>query len=79
MYAFVVNELWIAYEPKDIAMFLRNIGTPSLKMDSGSNDTFNESSGFYVKVQPGWFVRFKSQLVSNDANLLAAFSSMGLT
>jgi len=64
MYAFIVNEQWLKYGSKDVATFLRIIGTPSLVMDSGRN-AFNDASGFYVKVEPGWSVLFKSSLVTN--------------
>lgn len=67
MYAFIVNSAWSKYEPKDYAAFLRDVGTPSLKMNLDDTLTeFNTVSGFYVKVMMGWSVYFKSELITND-------------
>lgn len=77
MYAFIVNNAWINYGAKDVAGFLRDVGTPSLKMDfNDSVSSFNEVSGFYVKVETGWAVRFKSDLLTNNglASLMASLS-----
>jgi hypothetical protein len=63
MYAFIVNEHWLKYGSKDIAAFLRDVGTPALVMNSGLN-AFNEASGFYVKVEPGWSVLYKASLIT---------------
>jgi hypothetical protein len=45
-------------------------------MDVNDCNTFNEVSGFYVKVELGWAVRFKSELVTNDglASSMASLS-----
>ena len=76
MYAFIVNNAWSNYGSKDVAMFLRDVGTPSLKMDFNDCNTFNEVSGFYVKIEEGWAVRFRSELVTNDglASSMASLS-----
>ena len=77
MYAFIVNTAWSNYGSKDVAGFLRDVGTPSLKMDfNDSIIAFNEVSGFYVKVERGWAVRFKSELITNDglASSMASLS-----
>ena len=78
MYAFIVNNLWSNYEPKDIAGFLRDVGTPSLKMDFNDCNSFNEVSGFYVKIETGWAVRFKSELVINDG-LASSMASLSMS
>jgi hypothetical protein len=67
MYAFIVNNAWSNYGSKDIAGILRDVGTPSLKMNINDSLTaFNDVSGFYVKIETDWAVRFKSELVTND-------------
>jgi len=78
MYAFIVNNAWSNYGSKDIAGFLRDVGTPSLMMNFNDSLTaFNEVSGFYVKVEEGWAVRFKSELITNDG-LVSSLSSLNI-
>jgi hypothetical protein len=73
MYAFIVNEAWLKYDSKNASQFLRDIGTPSLLMNPNDlNTTFNNVSGFYVKIEEGWAVRFNSELVTYDASQLAS-------
>jgi hypothetical protein len=79
MYAFIVNNAWSNYGSKDVAMFLRDVGTPSLKMDFNDSITaFNEVSGFYVKIEEGWAVRFKSELVTHNS-LASSMASLSMS
>lgn len=78
MYAFIINNAWANYGSKDVAGFLRDVGTPSLKMDFKDSITaFNEVSGFYVKVEEGWAVRFKSELVTHNS-LASSMASLSV-
>ena len=77
MYAFIVQETWSKYGSNDYAGFLRAVGTPSLLMNPKESNTFNDVSGFYVKIEEGWAVRYKSTLVTNDA-LAGSMGSMSI-
>ena len=78
MYAFVINNALAEYllfnnrkladyEAEGVENFLRDVGTPSLVSDFRGVNTFNNMTGFYIYVKEGWAVRFKSELVHNDA------------
>ena len=71
MYAFIVSSSWETFKNSvpdaTYAGFLRSVGTPCVKMETG---TFNSVSGFWLKVEEGWGITFNSLLVSNDINRL---------
>jgi len=76
MYAYIVDSLWQQYPNKDYAEFLRIVGTPALVTDPAT--AFNTVSGFYVFVESGWFVRFRSELVhTGDLDLSMYALSLG--
>lgn len=66
MYAFIVlsdyNAFTASSKANQIEEFLRIVGTPSLKSNSLELNSFHSVSGFYVKIQDGWAVRYKSQI-----------------
>jgi hypothetical protein len=64
MYAYIVDSLWQQYPNKDYAEFLRIVGTPALVTDPAG--AFNTVSGFYVLVENGWYVRFRSELMQME-------------
>jgi hypothetical protein len=64
MYAYIVESLWEKYPNKDYAEFLRLVGTPAIVTDPMG--IFNTVSGFYVLVEPGWYVRFRSELMQME-------------
>jgi hypothetical protein len=55
--------LWVKTHNNDFASFLRTVGTPSL-----SNDTSYSLSvsGFYVRMMPGWTIRYNRNLICDD-------------
>lgn len=79
MYAFIVNNLWSNYGSGDMACFLRDVGTPMLSMAPNEGKSFNSVSGFYVKVEEGWALRFRSDLARDNGGLLHGFASLNLS
>ena len=75
MYAYIVDNLWSQYPNKNYAEFLRVVGTPALVTDP--DGVFNSVSGFYVKVENGWFIRYKSKLQLVDFDLSLESLSLG--
>jgi hypothetical protein len=81
MYAYIIDRLWLQYPNKNYAEFLRVVGTPALITDPDGN--FNTVSGFYVQVEDGWAVRFRSELqymtvLDLDSDLNVSLESLNL-
>ena len=66
MYAYIVNNAWHLWSSKDMASFLRIVGSPSLKENVSDTNDFTIASGFYVPIEKGWAVRYCFDLTTME-------------
>jgi len=83
MYAFIVLKKWMNWirdNENDLAVFLREVGTPCILTSSvylGS--TYNGVPGFYIRVPPGWGIRYNFSLLHESVLLTNAEHPISLS
>jgi len=77
MYTFIVLKKWLNWildNENDLAVFLSEVGTPCILTKGGSQlgSTYNGVPGFYIKVPPGWGIRYNYGLLQESLQLVNA-------
>jgi hypothetical protein len=75
MYAFIVLKKWMDWileNDNDLAIFLKNVGTPCILINCTGNlsSKYNNVHGFYIRILDGWCVRYNRALLTEDNSVV---------